>query len=342
MAKQTNPGRYKQFTANEREKLFQMKQTQMSLREIAKALNRSASTISRELRRNWHGKLGTYLPDTADRKSQQRKAKGRKRRYVEKLPEVKAYIDKSLKEGWSPEQIAGRMPQDIKRYVNYESIYQYIYSAEGQRQDLRFLLRCRHSNRRTKRGRKAYRGKIPGRIDIDLRPASVEDRVVFGHWEGDSMLFRKQTQILATQVERKSRFMVVLEPGKKTANARRVCMVDYFLPLPASARRSMTVDNGPEFSEHKLFTESVKMPVYFAKPYAAYQRGTNENSNGLLRWYLHRSTDIHGLGTDAIKAIVYRINNRPRKCLGFMKPAEVFYDELKKCYQKQSTVALRS
>jgi IS30 family transposase len=342
MANKNNPKRYKQLSAFEREKLFQMKQTQMSLRDIAKALERSVSTVSRELKRNHHGILKRYLPDTAEKKCQERRARSRKTRYVDKKPELKSYIEQKLKQDWSPEQIAGRMSMDIAQYLNYESIYQYIYSADGQRQDLRLLLRRRRSKRGSKHGRRLYRGVIPGRVDIDERPEVVEGRKVFGHWEGDSMLFRKQTQILATQVERKSRFMVVLEPSIKTANARRLCMTNYFASLPESARRSLTVDNGWEFSEHRQFTQATKVPVYFAKPYAAYQRGTNEHHNGLLRWYLPRQIDLKSLETDKLKAIVSRINSRPRKCLGFLKPIEVFYDELKKCYQKPLTVALRN
>jgi transposase, IS30 family len=342
MKNRTNPRDYTQLSGAEREKLFQMTQTQMSLRAIAKALNRSPSTISRELARNTHGTLKRYLPDTAERKSQERKGRGRKTRYIDKQPKLKAYIEQKLKEDWSPEQIAGRMPQDIGLYLNYESIYQYVYSAEGQRQDLRFLLRRRRSERRMRHGRKLYRGVIPGRVDIDLRPESVDGRRVFGHWEGDSMLFRSQSQILATQVERKSRFLVVLAPPLKTANARRICMTDYFRSLPESARRSLTVDNGWEFSEHKQFTDELRMPVYFAKPYAAYQRGTNEHHNGLLRWYLPRQTDIKTIGIEKLEAIVSKINHRPRKCLGFLKPIEVFYDELKRSHNKPSSVALRN
>lgn len=318
----------------ERERLFKLHGEGWTMRRIATTLGRDVSTISRELRRNRHEILRTYLPDTAQRKSDGRKRNGRKARYVDKNPKLGRYIQSCLAEDWSPEQISGRMREETGWYLNLESIYQYVYSLDGPQRLLRMHLRRRHAIRRRKRGRKVYHGKIGGRVDISLRPASVESRSVFGHWEGDSMQFQGQRQMLATHTERKTRYMVVLDPQQITAKARSSCMIHGFEVFPKSARRSMTVDNGHEFSDHKAVTQSLDMPFYFARPYASYQRGTCENQNGLLRWYLPRSVDLRTLAPERLKEIVAKINNRPRKCLNFRKPAEVFYDELKKAYRK--------
>lgn len=342
MKKRKKPKGYKQLSQSERESLYKMKMEGKSLRHIGGVLGRSVSTISREVKRNSHEVLGEYLPDTAERKSIKRKEQNRKQRYIDKKEEVRSYVEARLEEEWSPEQIAGRMPEDLDCYLNYESIYKYIYSLEGRKKGLREHLRRQHSIRGTKGGRKAYRGKIPNRVDISSRPIHVEAKKVFGHWEGDSMMFLGHSQMLATQVERKSRFMVVLKPEDMTAKSRSSCIIDYFYKLPPRARRSITVDNGHEFSDHEKITKTIKTDIYFARPYAAYQRGTNEHHNGLLRWYLPRNTDINKLDSATLKHLVDKINNRPRKCLNFKKPMEVFYDEIKKAYRNSVTVALKS
>jgi IS30 family transposase len=326
---------YKQLTEKEREKLFDYQRRGLPQRKMAHKLKRHVSTISRELSRNRHKLLDCYLPDTACRKSFRRKANGRKKKYLKKDPRLETYVLEKLKLGWTPELISGRMKRDIGLYVNYETIYQYIYSLKGRLKNLRQYLPRSHRIRQKKHGRKHHRGKIPNRIDISERPKAVEKREEFGHWEGDSLVYRGHSQVLATHAERKSRYLLLGQPEDRTAAARRVEMVALFKDVPEWARRSMTVDNGSEFSEHESFSKKVGMAVYFAKPYAAWQRGTNEHINELVRRYLPRTTDVRRLGWKKILRVQDMINDRPMKCLGFDTPRETLVREMQKLYPQK-------
>jgi IS30 family transposase len=166
-------------------------------------------------------------------------------------------------------------------------------------------------------------------VDISVRPLSVEKREEFGHWEGDSVIYYGHKQCLSTHVERKSRYLILLQPEDRSAAERARVITERFKAFPYFARRSQTLDNGLEFAEHEKITKELGMSVYFAKPYSSWQRGTNENSNGLLRWYLPRKTNLNLLSPGTIEKIESQLNNRPRKCLGFSTPAEVFSLELK-------------
>lgn len=320
--------KYQQLSQDERDRIYQFRCKGNSITLIGEFLGRDKSTISRELRRNIHEKLGEYLPDTASRKAVKRRALGRKQSYLEKDAGAMDYVMEGLMMGWSPEQIAGRMEMDIGKYLNDESIYQYVYSLEGRKANLRQFLRQNRRIRRKRHGRKTHRGKIPNRVDISTRPLSVEGRKVFGHWEGDSVVYNRQKECLSTQIERKSRYFILLRPEDRTAAERTRIINERFRDLPYGARLSLTVDNGLEFAGHENMTNTLGMPVYFAKPYSSWQRGTNENSNGLLRWYLPRNIDLNSLPAGTIEWVENQLNNRPRKCLGFQTPAEVFAREL--------------
>lgn len=326
---------YKQLSQKERDRIFLLKQKGKSNADIAKILGRNKSTIGRELTKNKHEKFNQYLPDTAQRKSDKRKRGGRKRNYLDKDTRLTEYILSKLKIGWSPELIAGRMKIEIKRHYNYESIYQYVYSLKGRKQNLRMYLRRSHRIRRKKNGRKHHKGKIPNRIDIVLRPKIVEKRGQFGHWEGDSILYRGHSQNLSTNTERKSRYTVLLKPKDKSAKERSIIINSKFKELPPQAKKTMTFDNGLEFSNHENIAERTGMKIYFAKPYASWQRGTNENRNGLIRWYLPKDTDLNSLTNRQLKTIEDLINDRPMKCLNFKTPTEVFDFEMNKIKQKE-------
>lgn len=328
--------KYKQLREGERERLFEYHRKGLSGRQIAFKLGRDVSTISRELRRNRHQKLDCYLPDTASRKATRRKGNGRKRRYLEKDTQLKAYVVGKLALGWSPELIAGRMEREIGFYVNHETIYQYIYSLPGRQQNLRQYLYRSHRIRRKKGGRKHHRGKIPNRIDISKRPKAVDDRKDFGHWEGDSLVYRGQRQVLASHTERKSRYLQLRRPLNRTSGARHRLVRNIFKKLPEKVRKTMTFDNGLEFAAHEAITRDTGMKIYFAKPYAACQRGTNERQNGLIRWYLPRSLDLEKISRGTIRRVQDLINNRPMKCLGFDTPKEVFEREEQKVFLQQA------
>ncbi len=320
--------KYVQLGQDERERIYRFHRKGMSITYIGELIGRDKSTISRELRRNMNQKLGEYLPDTAMRKAERRRECGRKRTYLKKDAELREYVLGRLKAGWSPEQISGRMEIETGKYLNIESIYQYVYSLEGRRENLRQYLRLSHRIRRKRHGRKNHVGKIPNRVDISLRPSSVEGRGEFGHWEGDSVVYSRQKECLSTQAERKTRYLILLRPEDRSADARTRIINDRFRCLPSFARQSMTFDNGLEFAGHEEMTGTLRMAVYFAKPYSSWQRGTNENTNGLLRWYLPRGTDLDTLPSGTIEWVEEQLNNRPRKCLGFQTPAEAFAREL--------------
>lgn len=227
--------KYKQLSQKERDQIFLLKQAGKSNTDIAKILGRDKSTIHRELTRNKHKKFNQYLPDTAQRKANRRKKQGRKRNYLEKDPELKIFVLTQLKLGWSPELITGRI-----KYYNKESIYQHIYSLAGRKENLRQYLRRSHRIRHKKNGRKHHKGKILNRIDIALRPKIVENRKQFGHWEGDSVLYRGHSQNVSTLIERKSRYIIISRPRDKSARERSSMVSGNFKSMPQEAKRTMT------------------------------------------------------------------------------------------------------
>lgn len=327
---------YKQLSQKERDRIFLLKQEGKTNKDIAKILGRDKSTIGRELKRNKHNKFNQYLPDTAERKANKRKKQGRKKNYLEKDDALKKYMLSKLKLGWSPELIVGRAKQEIGKLYNYESVYQYIYSISGRKENLREYLRRAHRIRRKKNGRKHHKGRIPDRIDISLRPKTVENRRQFGNWEGDSVLYKGHSQNISTNTERKSRYTVILKPKDKSAEERAKILNKHFRKLPREAKRTMTFDNGLEFAAHKNITEKTGMKVYFAKTYSSWQRGTNENRNGLIRWFLPKDTDLNFLTEKDFKTVQDAINNRPMKCLNFKTPTEIFNFEMNKFKQNSN------
>jgi IS30 family transposase len=322
--------RFKQLRPQERDRIYQLFQDRKTQAEIAKELGRNKGTISRELRRNWHQIFDEYLPDTAQRKADRRKALGRKRHYLDRFPRLKAHVLARIKAGWTPDLIAGELRRQKACFLAKESIYQFVYSLEGRKLNLRQYLPRAHRIRRRKNGRKHRKVVIPGRVDITRRPKLVAARSQFGHWEGDSVSYSGHSQRLATQVERKSRFLVVLRPKTNGARERASLINNKFSSFPVKARRSITFDNGLEFAEHGRMTAVLGTKVYFAKPYASWQRGSNEHANGILRRYLPRATDLDMLTDKELQNIVNQINDRPRKILGYLTPNEVFNQELSK------------
>src|SRR3989338_2627602 len=326
---------YKQLGQKEREKIYQLKQKGMTNNYIAKKLGRDKSTIGRELKRNQHLTLRQYLPDTAERKAGKRKAKGRKVRYAVKSPTLKKKIIRLLKLGWSPDLIAGRLQKQRKPHLNQESIYQFIYGLEGRKQNMRQYLRRSHRIRRKKNGRKHHKeSRIPNRVDIIKRPMIVEKRTQFGHWEGDNVVYNRHRRALSTTAERKTRKVMLFRPRDLTAQAKARSTIRRYQALPPEARRTMTYDNGLEAAAHEAVTAAIGMKFYFAKTYASWQRGTNENRNGLVRFYLPRGVDLDSVSNAEIKRIENLINNRPMKCLGYQTPNEAYQDEMNKLYQR--------
>lgn len=334
---------YKQLAQKEREKIYQLKKKGLNNSDIANKLGRNKSTIGRELRRNQHLKLKQYLPDTAERKAGKRKAKGRKVRYVDKRPAAKKKIIRLLEKGWSPDIIAGRLRKKREPYINQESIYQFIYSFEGRKQNLRKFLRRAHRIRRKKNGRKHQKDiRIPNRVDIAKRPKIVEKRTQFGHWEGDNVVYNRHRRALSTTVERKTRKVMIFRPSTLTAEEKARATIRRYRELPPQAKRTMTYDNGLEAASHETVTAAVGMKFYFAKTYSSWQRGANENRNGLVRFYLPCDTDLDTISDTRIRHVENLINNRPMKCLGYRTPNEAYESEMNKLHQKSLRESIKN
>lgn len=316
---------YVHLSLSERDLITTMLAEEKSLGEIAVALGRSKSTVSRELRRNATPAYRLYMSHRAHGRAEERKKQANTHQRL-KNERIEAYVRSMLKDGWSPELIAGRIEIDQPGLsISHEAIYQYIYHPDTKdRQELIQCLRRAHRKRRNKGiGRKERKTKIPNRVPIDQRPQAVESRTQFGHWEGDSLVSRKSLAALSSLVERKSRYLMLTKLEAKTAEATYNAVVERLGDLSPKARRTMTFDNGTENSRHEAITSAIGIKCYFARPYASWQRGTNEHVNGLIRWYLPKGTDFSKITDEQIARIEFLINNRPRKCLGFRKPIEV-------------------
>ncbi|MBI5236893.1 MAG: IS30 family transposase [Deltaproteobacteria bacterium] len=316
---------YLHLSLSERDLITTMLAEGKSLGEVAKALGRSKSTVSRELKRNATPAYRLYMSHRAHGRAEERKKQANTHQRL-KNERIEAYVRSMLKDGWSPELIAGRIEIDQPGLsISHEAIYQYIYHPDTKnRQGLIQRLRRAHRKRRNKGiGRKERKTRIPNRVPIDQRPESVENRIRFGHWEGDSLVSRKSLAALNSLVERKSRYLMLTKLDAKTAEATYKAVVERLGDLPAKARLTMTFDNGAENAKHEAITVAIGTRCYFARPYASWHRGANEHINGLIRWYLPKGTDFSKITDEQIARIEFLINNRPRKCLGFKKPIEV-------------------
>lgn len=328
---------YHQLGQKERNQIFLLKKKGLTNAAIAVKLGRNKSTIGRELRRNTHQKFHQYLPDTAGRKAGKRKERGRKVRYVVKDAVLKRKIVRLLKGGWSPDLIAGRLKRAKHTALNQESIYQFIYSLEGRKKNLRQYLRRAHRIRRKRHGRKHLKdSRIPNRVGIEKRPKYVERRRQFGHWEGDNVVYNRHRRALSTTVERKTRKVMIFRPRNQTAKAKATATIRRYRNLPAQARRTMTYDNGLEAVAHETVTAAIGMKFYFAKTYSSWQRGTNENRNGLVRFYLPKDTDLDRVAAAQIRRVEDKINNRPMKCLNYQTPNEAYAIEMNKLTRHQN------
>lgn len=319
------PNNYKHLSLEEREHLAQLHWEGKTLGEIAKALGRNKSTICRELARNKAPIHNRYTPCRAHARSCERKTSANTHERL-KNDLIRQYVRERLALGWSPEQISGRLRIDHpSQYINHEAIYQFIYHRQNpDRVEMINQLRRAHRKRRNKGiGRKQRKTKIPNRISIDLRPKSVESRNHYGHWEGDSLISRKSKAALNTLTERKSRLVLITKLNRKGAAETNSAVIKRLRKLPIAGRRTLTLDNGTENASHEKLTAKLGIKCYFAHPYASWERGTNENINGLIRWYLPKGTDFSKIDKEQIAQIEFLLNSRPRKCLGYKTPLEV-------------------
>ena len=311
----------------EREEISRGVLTGLSLRTIAQQLHRCPSTISRELTRN--GSVLSYRAHAAEKAATIR-ARRPKATKLALNPALRAIVEAKLEEKWSPQQISAWLsmtyPDNEEMHVSHESIYMslFVQGRGGLRRELHKSLRTGRSQRRRK-GPHPFEGQghISQMVLISERPAEVNDRAVPGHWEGDLIMGRDKSSI-GTLVERSTRYVMLFALEKPTAENVRVQMTKKIMTLPAQLRKSITWDQGTEMAQHRQFTIDSGIQVYFCNPRSPWQRGSNENTNGLLRQYLPKGTDLTVHSEEELDAIAEELNNRPRQSLGWVTPLERF------------------
>jgi IS30 family transposase len=314
------------LTLQEREMVSEMRHTHAQQVEIARRLGRHPSTISRELRRN--RTRNGYWAGPAQARADARRSG---RRWIGKMerPEVACYVRERLRQYWSPDEIAGRSRSDFsgnpRHRVSRQTIYTWIHAQQATGANWRrYLRRLGRMQRRSEN-----RGQLPACVSIEGRPAVVDRRARYGDWEGDTVVGRAHRGGAVTLVDRKSGYLLLGKVPDRQAATVREAIVELFHPLPASLRKTLTLDNGKEFAEHKLLAAEVALRVYFAKPYCAWQRGTNENTNGLVRQFFPKGSDMAHTPVQQFEKVQHLLNNRPRKRLGYRTPLEILRSRLR-------------
>jgi IS30 family transposase len=312
------------LTAVDREEISRGLAAQKSLREIAREIHRAPSTVSREIARN--GGCARYRAQSAERRAL-REARRPKVAKLAQCARLRRAVEAKLEKNWSPEQISNWLtvtyPHDEDMRVSHETIYMslFVQGRGALRQELHRALRSGRATRRPKSSSKDGRGKIPEMVMISDRPAEVADRAVPGHWEGD-LIVGEGRSCIGTLVERSTRYVILLKLDNGTAEHVRKVMARRIQGLPAELRRSITWDQGKELAQHREFTVDTGVQVYFCDPHSPWQRGSNENTNGLLRQYFPKGTKLSGHSQRDLDRVARELNERPRKTLKWMTPLE--------------------
>jgi IS30 family transposase len=309
----------------ERERISRGIAAGQSARAIARALGRAPSTVSREIERC--GGRGDYRALSAERSAIARLARPKPGK-LQRSPRLRAAVEAGLAKRWSPQQISARLkvehPSDPEMRISHETIYQslYVQSRGELRAQLAANLR-RARRRRRARGAPEHRGRIADMVPIAARPPEVEDRAVPGHWEGDLLVGKAGRSFIANLVERQTRYVMLARLGNERKSTLVTAeLAELIARLPTHLARSLTWDQGKELSEHARFSAKTGIAVYFCDPHSPWQRGSNENTNGLLRQYLPKSTDLAARSPVELDAIAAELNGRPRQTLGWATPAE--------------------
>jgi IS30 family transposase len=325
------PLTYTRLSAPEREEISRALAQGQSYGQIASSLGRQVSTISRELSRLRYSPQSyraTFAQEVADTKRNHRQA-----HKLLEHEELRSYVeDKLLHEHWSPQQIAERLkiayPERMDMRVSHETIYTYVFClARGSlKKELKATLRQHKNNRghRPPKGERQQHNRIPDLVSIEERPKEVEDRIIPGHWEGDLIMGRGNHSALGTLVERTTRTVILVQIDSKQAEHVAARFAEELRSLPQQLKLTLTYDRGSEMARHRLFTNQTHMQVYFADPQSPWQRGTNENTNGLIRQFFPKSTNFKTVTSDEVKRVQDLLNGRPRKVLGFHTPYEAF------------------
>ncbi len=325
---------YQRLNVLEREEISRQIASGFSIQKIAQSINRSPSTISREINHSViHRKYYRAIFAQGYSNRIRHKPKG-KRKLDTNIP-LRTLVFDYLAKNWSPEQIAKRLvivyPNDMDMRVSHETIYSYIYVLPrgALKREITSCLRRQHKYRQHKSKNRQDSGAIQDYLSIEERPAEVADRTIPGHWEGDLLMGSRNASAIGTLIERTTRMTFLVRLENKYARSVRKAFAEEFRYLPKGLKRTLTYDQGQEMAEHKLFTKETDISVYFAHPHSPWERGTNENTNALLRQYFPKGTDFTKISKGRIKMVQDELNDRPRKTLGWYTPHEKFCELLR-------------
>ncbi|WP_458527445.1 IS30 family transposase [Onishia taeanensis] len=314
---------YRQLTQTQRYQIYARHNVGLSRRQIARELGIHNSTVSRELRRN--ASDSGYDPEQAQSCSDHRRRTAWKR--TKRLPSMIAAVVDRLREEWSPEQISGFMAPLSGVGVSHQWIYSLVWDDKARGGDLwQHLRQPKRRSKHRAQAKNAGLGKIPNRVGIEHRSAEVDDRRFIGHWEGDTVVQGHKQSGLVTLVERRSGYLLAARLPRLSAELTQKAMIRLLKPR-RGAVQTITLDNGSEFADHETVAQAVTAATYFCDPYCSGQRGTNENTNGLIRQYFPKGTDFRQVTDAKLRKVVEKLNDRPRKRLGYRTPAQVFLGE---------------
>jgi len=314
--------KHNHLSLEEREIIGIMLAQDKSYREIGKALGRHHTTISREIESNAPPvRKGYYLAHKAHKRATERRIETHKRPRLKDEP-TRKYVVRMIKKGWSPEQIAGRIAKDYSGLtISYEAVYQFIYEEKPRL--IPFLARSHRKRFPRGHSRKHSRSHIPRRIMLEQRPKEVGTRKTIGHWETDAITSKQSLSALQATTERKSRYVRITKLSRKTSSKAMKAVIRQLKDFPLPLRNSITLDNGPENTEHERIPAAIGAQTYFCAPYHSWEKGTVENTIGLIRRFFPKRTDFARINYYEVKKVEQLLNNRPRKCLNYSTPQEV-------------------
>jgi transposase, IS30 family len=321
---------YGHLNIDEREVILKMRAQQVSMQEIGQRLGRSKGTVSRELSRNVSS-TGDYKPHLAQRYYEKRRTESKEPYRLEEDDRLRGCVQKKLQHYWSPEQISGTLRDAHGITLSPVTIYSWVYRGRAKGSNDYTYLRQSHKNRRKRRAGQDRRGQMPDRRMIDKRPKVVNERRRIGDWESDTVEGSKGSGFIVTHVDRKSRYLVAVKVDDKSVETVNRAICAKMKQLPPDKVKTMTFDNGKEFAGFKELERALGMRSYFAHPYHSWERGTNENTNGLLRQFFPKGMDFRMVSQSDVDMALGLLNNRPRKCLTYRTPAAVFWSKPMSC-----------
>ena len=319
-------GKYTHLSISDRRRFYTLLEMGLSITEIANRLSKHRSTLYRELNRN--SEPDGYLPKTAQLKTEER-AKQKRPSKLQRNGVLRDYVVRSLQKGWSPEQISGRMKyHQLSFYACHETIYQFVYRSKNKA-----LYHCL-PYKKPKRQKRYARRKSPCRYGkirlITQRPEDITTRKRFGHWEGDTIQFKgTKEKVVTTLVERKSRMVFLIKNDRKYSQGVMDKIKKKFVTLPQKMFKTITFDQGIEFADYRQLESDNERKVYYCETHSPWQKGSNENMNGRLRWYLPKEADIDRITQEELDQLAAKMNRCPRKCLGYKTPQELFIQQYK-------------